>query len=121
VFAEVQSGDLLIARNPETCHLLDDVPHDQRCDDVKAPTECTTVEPAKSKHAQRREEAAAPDPVAGDGIQDAYQKEGEEDEGVELDPLRHGSRASMVAAVPAKTSWKKNFVHSGTPVQLIAA
>ena len=26
---------------------------------------------------------------------------------------------TIVAAVPAKTNWKKNFVHSGTPVQLI--
>ncbi len=25
---------------------------------------------------------------------------------------------TMVAAVPAKTSWKKNFANSGTPVQL---
>jgi hypothetical protein len=24
---------------------------------------------------------------------------------------------TMVAAVPAKTSWKKNFAHRGTPVQ----
>ena len=27
---------------------------------------------------------------------------------------------TMVAAVPAKTNWKKNFAKSGTPVQLIA-
>ena len=27
---------------------------------------------------------------------------------------------TMVAAVPANTSWKKNFVQSGMPVQLIA-
>ncbi len=27
---------------------------------------------------------------------------------------------TIVAAVPANTSWKKNFAHSGTPVQLIA-
>ena len=27
---------------------------------------------------------------------------------------------TMVAAVPAKTSWKKNFAFSGTPVQAIA-
>ena len=27
---------------------------------------------------------------------------------------------TIVAAVPAKTSWKKNFAHSGTGVQLIA-
>jgi hypothetical protein len=26
----------------------------------------------------------------------------------------------MVAAVPANTSWKKNFAHSGTPVQFSA-
>ena len=25
---------------------------------------------------------------------------------------------TIVAAVPANTSWKKNFAHSGTPVQL---
>ena len=28
---------------------------------------------------------------------------------------------TMVAAVPANTSWKKNFAQSGTPVQLSAA
>ncbi len=27
---------------------------------------------------------------------------------------------TMVAAVPANTSWKKNFAKSGTPVQAIA-
>ena len=27
---------------------------------------------------------------------------------------------TIVAAVPANTSWKKNLAHSGTPVQLIA-
>ena len=27
---------------------------------------------------------------------------------------------TMVAAVPAKTSWKKNFAHSGTVAQLMA-
>ena len=27
---------------------------------------------------------------------------------------------TMVAAVPAKTSWKKNFAQSGTGVQLMA-
>ena len=27
---------------------------------------------------------------------------------------------TMVAAVPAKTSWKKNFASRGTPVQLRA-
>ena len=27
---------------------------------------------------------------------------------------------TIVAAVPAKTSWKKNFANSGTPVQAIA-
>jgi hypothetical protein len=27
---------------------------------------------------------------------------------------------TIVAAVPANTSWKKNFAHIGTPVQLSA-
>ena len=28
---------------------------------------------------------------------------------------------TIVAAVPQNTSWKKNFAHNGTPVQLRAA
>jgi len=86
---------------------------------AQPPTLWTTVEPAKSKKPilARKPPPQIQWPVMG------YITPTRTREKTRNEPYRVRSfiaPETMVAAVPAKASWKKNFAISGTPVQLRA-
>jgi hypothetical protein len=87
---------------------------------AQPPTECTTVEPAKSNIP--RDARKPPPQIQWPVIGYRMPTSRKEKKMKEWNLIRSATAPeTMVAAVPAKTSWKKNFAHSGTPVQLIAA